>query len=115
MDFVEVEMNHVWVCDTSSNDYNKLILDENGIYKNNTINERMYRPDHLNKYAIVIGYNMSPIVKGKGSAIFMHVERTPNHKTAGCISMSEKNIKKLINWLNPKYNPHIYISKQLDI
>jgi len=113
MDFVEVGKDHVWVCDPSSPDYNKLVVDTDGKYKNNQKNEKLLRPDALNKYAIAIGYNTSPIVKGKGSAIFLHVERSTNHKTAGCISMPEKDIKALIEWLDPKMNPYIYISKQI--
>ena len=114
MDFVVVSKNHVWVCDTASVDYNKLVIDKEGKYKNNLKNEKLFRPDILNKYAIAIGYNMSPIVKGKGSAIFMHVERSTNHKTAGCISMPENNIKDLIKWLDPQRKPYVFICKQLD-
>lgn len=113
MDFVVVGKNHVWVCDTISDDYNKMVVDTDGRYKNNIKNEKLLRPDVLNKYAIAIGYNMSPIIKGKGSAVFMHVERSTNHKTAGCISMPEKKIIDLIKWLDPQMNPCIYISKQL--
>ena len=114
MKFVEVGKSHVWVCDTSSSEYNRLIVDKEGLYTSNPKNEKLYRSDILNKYAIAIGYNMSPVEKGKGSAIFMHVERYPNHKTAGCISMPESKIKELIKWLNPQKNPSIYISKRLD-
>ena len=113
MDFVVVGKNHVWVCDTLSDNYNKLVVDTEGKYKDNLKNEKLLRPDVLNKYAIAIGYNMSPIVKGKGSAIFMHVERSTNHKTAGCISMREKNIVDLIEWLDPQKTPYIYICKQI--
>ena len=63
---------------------------------NNPKNERLLRHDHINKYAIVIDYNTNPIVNGKGSAIFMHVERSAYHKTAGCISIPEEEIIKLI-------------------
>ena len=75
---------------------------------------KLLRLDVLNKYAIAIGYNMEPIVPGKGSAIFMHVQRHSNHKTAGCISMPEQKIKDLIKWLDPQKDPYIYISKRID-
>lgn len=114
MDFIVVGKKHVWVCDTLSDQYNKMLVDSEGKYKDDLKNEKLYRPDILNKYAITIGYNMSPIIKGNGSAIFMHVERSANHKTAGCISMPEKEIKDLIKWLNPDMNPCIYISKRIE-
>lgn len=114
MNFVVVGKNHVWVCDSLSEEYNKLIVDVDGKYKNNQKNEKLFRPDVLNKYAIAIGYNMNPIVRGKGSAIFMHVQRYTNHKTAGCISMPEQKIADLIKWLDPHKFPYIYISKRID-
>lgn len=112
MDFVVVNSNHFWVCDTASEQYNKMIEDVNGIYKSNPKNERLRRQDQLYKYAIVIDFNQNPTIKGKGSAIYMHVERATNHRTAGCISFSEKKIKALIQWLDPEMTPHIYISEK---
>lgn len=114
MNFVVVGKNHVWVCDSLSDEYNKLIIDTHGKYKNNQKNEKLFRLDVLNKYAIAVGYNMDPVVRGKGSAIFMHVQRHPNHKTAGCISMPERKIIDLIKWLDPQKQPHVYISKRID-
>ena len=54
---------------------------------------------------------MNPIVKGKGSAIFLHVERRKDSATAGCIAISEDRMKQIIEWLDPMMQPHIYISK----
>lgn len=110
MDFVVLNKNHVWICDTASEQYNRLIEDIDGIYKSNPKNERLRRLDQLYKYAIVTGYNMNPTIKGKGSAIYIHIARETNHRTAGCISLSEKEIKELIRWLDPAMSPHIYIS-----
>lgn len=113
MDFIEIDKNHVWICDTASADYNKLIKDDNGQYRTNPRNEKLWRADKLYKYAIAIGYNTDPIVKGKGSAIFIHIERAENHRTAGCISIPEERIVELIQWLNPDKKPYIYICKRI--
>lgn len=113
IDFIEVDRNHIWVCDTASNYYNKLIIDSTGIFSGNLSNERLFRTDKLYKYAIVIDYNTNPVIKGKGSAIFMHIERRENHKTAGCISLPEYIIAELIRWLDPEQNPCIYISSSI--
>lgn len=110
MKFITLNFDHVWICDSTDENYNQMIEDIEGIYKKNP-NEILKRKDHLYKYGIVIGYNMNPIVKGKGSAIFIHVERKENSATAGCITISEDRIKKLIEWLDPTKQPHIYISK----
>lgn len=114
MDFVVVGENHVWVCDTLSDEYNKLVVDIDGKYKKNHKNEKLFRLDVLNKYAIAIGFNMDSVVRGKGSAIFMHVQRHPNHRKAGCISMPERKIIDLIKWLDPQKHPSVYISKRIN-
>ena len=47
------------------------------------------------KYAMWIGYNVSPTVYGKGSAIFLHC-RGSSWKTSGCISVTEGMMKKIL-------------------
>ena len=110
MKFITLNYDHVWVCDSTDEKYNQFIEDTDGSYKKNP-NELLKRNDHLYKYVIVIGYNMNPIVKGKGSAIFLHVERRKDSATAGCIAISEDRMKQIIEWLDPMMQPHIYISK----
>ena len=41
MNFVVVGKNHVWVCDSLSEKYNKLVVDTDGKYKNNQKNEKL--------------------------------------------------------------------------
>ncbi len=112
MDFVVLNKDHVWVCDPSSDQYNKLIEDKEGLYKKNPKNEVLRRTDHLYKYCIVVDYNNNPVIKGKGSAIFMHVERNSKQNTAGCISFPEKEMVELIKWMDPSKSPYAYISRE---
>jgi L,D-peptidoglycan transpeptidase YkuD (ErfK/YbiS/YcfS/YnhG family) len=70
----------------------------------------MKRSDHLYKYGIVIEYNSLNTIKGKGSAIFIHIERSAGAPTAGCIAVSEENIINLIKWINPNKKPTIEIN-----
>ena len=49
------------------------------------------------EYAIVINYNMNPIVKGKGSGFFIHVAN--GHATAGCVSIPRGQVISLIETL----------------
>lgn len=104
IDFMVLKSNHYWISDSNSELYNKMVdfVPPNGIYA-----EKMKRKDHLYKYGIVIEYNTQVIKKGKGSAIFIHVERKKGSPTAGCLASSEKNIKNLIQWINPKKQPTI--------
>ena len=112
LEFMEVGPKHVWVSDVASPEYNKIVVDEDGSYTNNK-NEKLFRSDHLYDYAIVIDYNMEARVHGKGSAIFIHIEREENHGTAGCVSMSREEIVRLIEWLDGSKHPHIYLTKKL--
>lgn len=113
LDFIEIGKNHIWISDTSSNEYNTIVNDIDGKYSNNKVNEKLFRNDDLYDYAIVIDYNVNPVVKGKGSAVFMHIQRSEDHRTAGCISLSKEDIVKLIEWLDPAKHPHIYLCKQM--
>lgn len=111
MEFRELNKYHVWVCDTLSDDYNRWVEDITGKHMNNKKNEHLLSIQPQYKYAIVIDYNSSPIVKGLGSAIFIHVQKKTHSKTAGCIAMAEKDIVDLIKWIDPSKSPHIFISK----
>ena len=48
------------------------------------------------KYAMAIGFNRNPTVYKKGSAIFLHVKSTDHWYTAGCVSVEESVMKKLL-------------------
>jgi L,D-peptidoglycan transpeptidase YkuD (ErfK/YbiS/YcfS/YnhG family) len=53
-----------------------------------TLNERLWRDDHVYDVIAVIGFNDSPVVEGKGSAIFLHVARIDYAPTEGCVAMA---------------------------
>lgn len=61
----------------------------------------------LYDYAVVIDYNRSPVVAGKGSAFFLHI--TEYAPTQGCISVEESALLRLLKWLKPTRNPIISI------
>jgi L,D-peptidoglycan transpeptidase YkuD (ErfK/YbiS/YcfS/YnhG family) len=52
-----------------------------------TLNERLWRDDHLYDVIAVVGFNDSPVVQGKGSAIFVHVARENYEPTEGCVAL----------------------------
>ena len=52
-----------------------------------------YSPDY--DYGLFFDYNTNPVVYGKGSAFFVHCKGRHDY-TAGCISMSESNMVKVI-------------------
>jgi L,D-peptidoglycan transpeptidase YkuD (ErfK/YbiS/YcfS/YnhG family) len=70
--------------------------------------EGLWKATAAYRYLIPIRYNADPIVAGRGSAIFLHVQR-PN-PTNGCISLPERQLVKTLRWLRPADEPRIAIS-----
>jgi L,D-peptidoglycan transpeptidase YkuD (ErfK/YbiS/YcfS/YnhG family) len=73
--------------------------------------EKMRRRDQLYKYGVVINYNMNPVIKGKGSAIFLHVWKNRSAGTAGCVAVPEESMTRILKWLEKSKNPVIIIVK----
>jgi L,D-peptidoglycan transpeptidase YkuD (ErfK/YbiS/YcfS/YnhG family) len=61
--------------------------------------EALWRITPQYRYFAVIDYNAHPIVAGRGSAIFLHVQA--GRRTAGCVSLPESRLLRLLRWLRP--------------
>ena len=94
----------VWVDDPQADDYNRWVKKSE---THAASYEIMKRDDNLYKYGIVIEYNTSPVIKGNGSAIFLHIWKGESVPTAGCVAVSEENIFKILQWLDPAASPLI--------
>jgi len=99
-----------WVDDVNSEDYNKWVKGK----PNAASWEKMKRDDDQYKYGVVIEYNMHPIVKGKGSAIFLHVWKA-GQPTVGCVSMPEEMILRILPWLDPAKKPLIIMGTESEL
>jgi L,D-peptidoglycan transpeptidase YkuD (ErfK/YbiS/YcfS/YnhG family) len=66
--------------------------------------EALWRISPQYRYFAVIDYNASPVVPGHGSAIFLHVALGA---TAGCVSLPEAQLVRLLRWLRPSAHPLI--------
>jgi L,D-peptidoglycan transpeptidase YkuD (ErfK/YbiS/YcfS/YnhG family) len=64
--------------------------------------ERMWRDDHLYDIVIEIGWNDRPAIRGRGSAIFMHLARPGYAPTEGCIALSRSHMLALLPKLSPR-------------
>ncbi len=64
--------------------------------------DRMTRDDHVYDITVIIGYNDDPPVKGRGSAIFMHVARPGYTPTAGCVALSESDLRSVLKHVTPE-------------
>lgn len=54
---------------------------------------------------VIVGYNASPPVKGRGSCIFLHIWNGPESHTAGCTAFDESKLRTTMQWLDPAKNP----------
>lgn len=61
--------------------------------------EHLMREDRLYDLIVVIGHNDRPRQKGMGSAIFMHLARPGYSPTAGCVALSERDLRQVMRRL----------------
>jgi L,D-peptidoglycan transpeptidase YkuD (ErfK/YbiS/YcfS/YnhG family) len=58
--------------------------------------DRLRRDDHLYDFVVEIDHNTRPRVAGRGSAVFLHLARENFGPTAGCISMTQSAMLRLL-------------------
>lgn len=93
--YQQITENSYWVDDPNSSVYNRWV--------EGTDNRDWVSAEHLIEfpayhYALVIKYNYDIPIQGAGSAIFLHCGETA---TAGCIAISEEEMIKLLQWVQP--------------
>ncbi len=80
-----------WCDDAESPHYNKLVSLPFG-----PSHEKLWREDHVYDLVVVIGHNDSPVVPGKGSAIFMHIAREDYTPTEGCVALKKADLLRFL-------------------
>ena len=88
---VQINKNLGWCDDPKSKQYNKLVK-----LPFNFSHERLYKKENSYDVILVLDYNMNPILKNKGSAIFIHVAKKNFEKTEGCVAISKRSIIKIV-------------------
>lgn len=63
--------------------------------------EKLWREDGVYDVIVVLGYNDNPMIRGKGSAIFLHVARPDYSPTEGCIACSREDLLALLKTASP--------------
>ena len=93
---IMIKKNMGWCDDPKSQKYNSLIK-----ISKKFNHEKMFRNDGKYDLLIPIKYNMKNPVKGKGSAIFLHL--TKDYKsTNGCIALKKKDFLILLKLIDQK-------------
>jgi L,D-peptidoglycan transpeptidase YkuD (ErfK/YbiS/YcfS/YnhG family) len=63
--------------------------------------ERLWRADRLYDIVVPLGYNDDPVVRGAGSAIFLHVARPDFAPTAGCVALALGDLLAVLEAARP--------------
>ena len=63
--------------------------------------ERLNRADPLYDIIVVLGHNDAPVVRGAGSAIFLHIARPDFAPTAGCIALRREDLLEVLRLCHP--------------
>ena len=64
--------------------------------------DRLLRDDRLYDLIVEIDHNTRPRVRGRGSAVFIHVARPGFRPTAGCVALETNALRRLLARLGPE-------------
>ena len=92
---IKIKEKMGWCDDPKSRKYNQLIN-----LPSKYSHETLYRRDSIYDLILVLNYNMYPIIRYKGSAIFLHIMKNKYKKTKGCIALKKTDLLKLIEKIN---------------
>jgi L,D-peptidoglycan transpeptidase YkuD (ErfK/YbiS/YcfS/YnhG family) len=101
-----VKKNMGWCDDPKSSDYNKLVKLPFAYS-----HEKLFRKDNIYDIILVLNYNMSPVKKNKGSAIFIHIAKKDFKKTEGCVAIRKSSLIKLVKEMNSNTKVKISLQK----
>jgi L,D-peptidoglycan transpeptidase YkuD (ErfK/YbiS/YcfS/YnhG family) len=80
-----------WCDDPGHPDYNRQIrLPHDGSH------EALWRTDGVYDVIGVLGWNDSPVLRGRGSAIFLHVARPDYAPTEGCVALAVSDLLRIL-------------------
>ncbi|MDD4372216.1 MAG: L,D-transpeptidase family protein [Anaerostipes sp.] len=101
MKYTKLKNSHYWCADRKY--YNRFV----NVKKHKCNGEHLIKIKPQYNYCLSLNYN--PKNKyGKGSAIFLHCTKKGRNYTAGCIAISEKNMKKVMNKVDKNAKICIY-------
>ena len=102
--YVQLRPTTDCVDDTASNHYNT-VVDRTAVSRVDWNSAEHMRQVAQYKIGVIVGYNASPPVKGRGSCIFLHIWTGPDSHTAGCTAFDEAKLREVMLWLDPVKRP----------
>ena len=89
---IEITKNMGWCDDPNSKNYNKLIN-----LPSKYSHEKLFKKNNIYNVIVILNYNMKPVIKNKGSAIFIHIAKKNYQPTQGCIALKKNDLLKLLS------------------
>jgi L,D-peptidoglycan transpeptidase YkuD (ErfK/YbiS/YcfS/YnhG family) len=80
-----------WCDDPTHRDYNRPVR-----LPHDARHEVLWRDDPLYDIVGVLGWNDDPPVRGRGSAIFLHLARPDLAPTEGCLALPQADLRRLL-------------------
>ena len=80
-----------WCDDPGHPDYNRRVT-----LPHPARHERLWREDAVYDLIGVLGWNDDPVMRGRGSAIFLHLARPGWAPTEGCVALAEPDLRALL-------------------
>ena len=104
--FHQVSTADAWVDDPTHPDYNRHVRIPDPENPPEWFEkQKMRHNDFAYRWLIEIRHNSDPPVAGDGSAIFFHIRRGVTRPTAGCTTMAESDLVRVIKWLKAARRP----------
>ena len=94
---LSINKNMGWCNDSKSKNYNQLVK-----LPCKFNHEKLYRKDNIYDLILVLNFNMNPIKKNKGSAIFIHIAKKKYNKTEGCVAINKKMFLRIVTKITSK-------------
>ena len=95
--------SHAGVDDSRSRYYNR-IVDSAKVKRDWSSAENMVPKSGVYRRGVVVRHNWDQKPNG-GSCIYLHIWSGRLAPTAGCTAMSEKNLRKILGWLDSRRHP----------
>tara|TARA_B100001250_G_scaffold414156_1_gene450972 strand:+ start:839 stop:1330 length:492 start_codon:yes stop_codon:yes gene_type:complete len=100
---IPIKKNMGWCDDPKSNFYNRLVK-----FPFNFSAEKLHLSKNIYDLILVLDYNSKPVVKNKGSAIFLHISNKNYSPTKGCVATSKKNLLFILSLIDKKTKLKIF-------
>ena len=101
----QVTGRDAWIDDPALPHFNHLVtLPDGAPLPDWWARERMHLGDPAYRWMVVIEHNYDAPQADGGNSIFFHVRRAEHYRTAGCTTMEQDNLVRLIKWLQPGSN-----------